>query len=93
MEFKSFAQFLKERGLNEDAHANKEAMEFDSYMQMIRNRFGDMPVDQQEKIVQTAGYKNLTQLAHALKRDPNVWQRIRIPGQENYVGQKNRMFS
>jgi hypothetical protein len=39
----------------------REAMEFDSCMQMIRNRFGDMPVDQQEKIVRiSAGYGSNT---------------------------------
>lgn len=91
MEFKRFAQFLKER-LTEESHANKEAMEFDTCMRTIRNRFPNQSVEEIEKIIKTAGYNSIRDLAAALKKDQNVWQRIKMPRQGNYVGQEGRPF-
>lgn len=84
MEFKRFAEFLKER-VDEEVTANKEAMEFDAVRQAVMNRFGDMPMDKQLEIIRGAGFQGHRDFAAALKKNPNLFQKVKIPGQDNYV--------
>ena len=82
MEFKRFAQFLKERdhGMSEAISANKEAMAFDTKIQAFHNRFPD---GDGERIVKMAGYPDIRSFLH--DPDENKWAKLKIPGQDNYV--------
>lgn len=84
MKFECFAEYLQKR-IDEET-ANKEAMNFDATIQTVMNRFGDMPMDQQLELIKSAGYENHRDFAHALQKNPHLFQKVRIPGQKNYVG-------
>lgn len=88
MEFKRFADFLKEKDMVETHHANREAMDYDVKMQGFINRFPD--IKEGEKIVKAAGYPSIKDFLN--DRNPNKWSRLRIPGQRNYVGQEEGGF-
>ncbi len=85
MRFKPFAEFVKERAVLEaEAHANKEAMTYDTKIQGFHHRFPD---GDGEKIIKAAGYKDVPAFLH--DTDERKWTRLQIPGQDNYV-KKNR---
>lgn len=79
MSILKFNEFLKNRKLSE----NQQALEYDRNMATYRNRFGDMPSQEVEKIIQAAGYHTIPQFI-ADKNDAK-WQKLRMPGQENFA--------
>lgn len=88
MEFKRFAEFLKEREVSESAEPdttgyNRDAMTFDTKRQAVLNRFGG-DVKKALEVIQGAGYKDIRDFVSAPEK--GKWERLRIPGQKNYVG-------
>jgi hypothetical protein len=80
-----FADYLEQR-LAEEATANAAAMRFDSTRQQIMNRFDGMPMEKQLEIIRSAGFENHRDFAIALQKNPNLFQKVKIPGQGNYIG-------
>ena len=82
MEFKRFADYLKERdkGVFEAVTANKEAMAFDTKLAAFHNRFPD---GNGEEIVKANGYPDIRSFLH--DGGKKKWAKLKIPGQGNYV--------
>mgnify|MGYP000266959056 CR=1 FL=1 len=81
MRFQNFQDYVKGREIVESNGLNRTAMQYDRRLAQFNSRFND-PAEG-ESVIKAAGYKNVG--AFLADPDDRKWNKLRIPGQQNYL--------